>query len=104
MATVEISESAMRRLGSILGPTTESARNLRIFVDHRCHCGGLKFGMEFSLPLEGDRPQETSGVTVLVAPEVADAPGTAEVDFSQSPFMSNFTLRNSEHYCEWRSS
>lgn len=103
MATVTISEAAMRRLGSILGPAAGSMGSLRIFVDHRCHCGGFKYGMEFSRPLDGDLREESSGLTVLVAPDVADEPGTAEVDFSQSPLMSNFTLRNSEHCCEWQS-
>lgn len=94
----------MRRLGSVLGPTAGSAGSLRIFVDHRCHCGGLKYGMEFSPPLEGDLRRDLAGLTVLVAPEVEDEPGTAELDFSESPFLSRFTLTNSEHRCEWRSS
>lgn len=94
----------MRRLGRVLGPTTASAGSLRIFVDHRCHCGGLKYGMEFSPPLEGDLRRDLAGLTVLVAPEVEDEPGTAELDFSESPFLSRFTLTNSEHRCEWRSS
>ena len=92
----------MRRLGSILGPILDSETTLRIFVDHRCHCGGFKYGMEFGPPMAGDLRHESSGVTVLVTPEVAAESGTADVDFSESPFMSNFTLRNSEHHCEWR--
>jgi len=103
VATISISEAAMRRLGSVLGPAPASTGTLRIFVDHRCHCGGLKYGMEFSPPLEGDLRRDSSGLTVLVAPDVADEPGTAELDFSESLFLSRFTLTNSDHRCESQS-
>ena len=104
MATTTISEAAMRRLGSFLGPAGESAGSLRIFVDHRCHCGGLKHGMEFGRALDGDLHRELSGLTVLVAPEVEGEPGAAELDFSESLFLNRFTRTNSEHRCEWKSS
>lgn len=92
----------MRRLGRILGSAPDSTGNVRIFVDHRCHCGGLKLGMEIKPTAEDDLLRELSGLSVLVAPEVDEAPGTAELDFSESPFLSRFVLTNSEHRCEQR--
>lgn len=100
MATITISEAAMRRLGRVLGPAPASTGSLRIFVDHRCHCGGLKLGMEIRLAAEDDRLRELSGLPVLVTPEVDEAPGTAALDFLDSPFLSRFVLTNSEHHCE----
>ncbi len=102
MATIDITERAMRRLGLVLGPAGASAYGLRVFVDHRCPCGGLKYGMAFSGRNDGDLVQDAFGVPVIVSSDVAAAAGTAEIDFTESPFMSNFVLRNTEHACEWR--
>lgn len=92
----------MRRLGYFLGPAPNSLGSLRIFVDHRCHCGGLRYGMEISPAVDDDRHRDVFGLTVVVSQEVDEAPGMAELDFSESPFLSRFVLTNSEHRCEHR--
>lgn len=102
MATIMISEAAMRRLGLVLGPAPVSANRLRVFVDHQCHCGGLKYGMEIGVAAGDDRHQDLSGLTILVSPEVDEAPGIAELDFAESTFLSRFVLTNSDHRCESR--
>lgn len=102
LASVTITEAAMRRLGYFLGPAPNSLGSLRIFVDHRCHCGGLRYGMEISPAVDDDRHRDVFGLTVVVSQEVDEAPGMAELDFSESPFLSRFVLTNSEHRCEHR--
>lgn len=100
MATINSTEAAMRRLGNTLGPAPASTGSLRIFVDHRCHCGGLRYGVEVGPAHDGDLRRELFGLTVLVAPEVDGEAGTAALDFTESLFLSRFVLTNSEHRCE----
>lgn len=75
------------------------AAALRIYVDHRCHCGGVKYGMALEQALPGDTQFDVSGVRVSVTPEVSGAPGTADIDRVESLLESRFTLTNSEHVC-----
>ena len=100
MAEIVIKERAAGRLKETItregGP--ESSR-LRIYVDHRCGCGGLKYGMALDDALAGDEQVVVAGVAVSIAPDVASEPGTAEIDFVESPLGTGFTLANSEHSC-----
>jgi iron-sulfur cluster assembly protein len=100
MAEISITERATDRLKEAIareGGTESSA--LRVYIDHRCHCGGLKYGMALSGSREGDEHVSLSGVAVSIAPDVVTEPGTAVIDFVESPLGSGFTLTNSEHSC-----
>jgi iron-sulfur cluster assembly protein len=100
MAEIVISERAADRLKETIAKEggTESS-GLRIYVDHRCHCGGLKYGMALEDGHDGDERSVVSGVAISVAADVAIQPGSAEIDFVESPLGTGFTLTNSEHSC-----
>ncbi len=98
MAEIVISERAADRLKETIAREDESS-GLRIYVDHRCHCGGLKYGMALEDGHDGDERVVLSGVAVSIAPDVLIHPGTAEIDFVESPLGTGFTLTNSEHSC-----
>lgn len=98
MAEVLISDDAAARLSQLIADR-DSEEGLRVHVEHRCHCGGLKYGMALGKAQSGDKHVAVSGVTVYVAPEVEDEPGAAEIDFQTSQLGSGFTLANSEHAC-----
>ena len=99
MAEISISEHAVPALREVMERTEDSESSLRLYVDHECHCGGLKYGMGLGSPLEDDVVLDVSGIQISVAPEVAEQPGSAEIDFVTSPLQSGFTLTNSEHSC-----
>lgn len=98
MAEIVISERAADRLKETIAREGESS-GLRIYVDHRCHCGGLKYGMALEDGHDGDERSVVSGVAVSVAADVGIQPGTAEIDFVESPLGTSLTLTNSEHNC-----
>lgn len=100
MAEIVISEQAAGRLKETIAREGGSeSSGLRIRVDHRCHCGGLKYGMALDDAHDGDEQLVVSGVAVNIAPDVAAQPGTAEIDFTESALGTGFTLTNSEHSC-----
>lgn len=100
MAQIVITELAADRLREIIadGRSPESG-GLRVYVDHQCHCGGLKLGMALDEPHDGDERTVASGIRIGVAPEVVDQPGTAEIDYVETALTTGFTLANSEHSC-----
>jgi len=77
----------------------ESAR-LRVFIDHRCHCGKA----HFSLALEHQASSVDTAFDVGGIPFVAD-PGTVpelrsvEIDFVETVWTKGFTIRNVDHQC-----
>ena len=73
---------------------------LRVFIDHRCHCGKA----HFSLALSGDPAEEDAAFEVGGIPFVADAETAAElpsveIDFVETVWTKGFTIRNVDHNC-----
>lgn len=99
MAEVTISDQAAGRLQEIIADAPSEDAGLRVFVDHVCHCGGVKYGMSLAAADARDQRLEVAGIDVFVAPEVAGAAGTAEIDFQETALNTGFTLTNSEHDC-----
>ena len=99
MAEISMSERAVIALKEVMEQMAQSRSSLRIYVDHQCHCGGLKYGMGLGEPLQDDVQLTVSGIAVSVAPDIARQHGGAEIDFVESPLQSGFTLTNSEHSC-----
>ena len=100
MAEIVINGDAAGRLKEAIAQEGGSSPSgLRVYVDHQCHCGGLKYGMSLEDAHDGDARSTVSGVAVSVAPEVAAEPGTATIDYIESPLATGFTLTNSEHAC-----
>ena len=98
MADVRMTERAAAAMGQVIAREPDGS-TLRIYVDHRCHCGGVKYGMALGPAQPGEAGFEVAGIRVSVTPEVSDAPGTADVDYVASLLQTGFTLTNSEHAC-----
>jgi len=97
MAEIRMTDKAAAALGPLIA--REGGAVLRIYVDHRCHCGGVKYGMALGQALPGETRLDVSGIRVSVTPDVARALGTVDVDFVESLLQSGFTLTDSEHVC-----
>jgi Fe-S cluster assembly iron-binding protein IscA len=73
---------------------------VRVFVDHRCHCGKA----HFSLALDGECPPDHTAFEVDEIPFVADADTArelplVEIDFVETVWTKGFTVRNTGHDC-----
>ena len=73
---------------------------LRVFIDHRGHCGNA----HFSLALSGDPAEEDTAFEVGEIPFVADAETatelpSVEIDFVETVWTKGFTIRNVDHNC-----
>jgi Fe-S cluster assembly iron-binding protein IscA len=99
VAEVMIGEETAWRLQRILESRGDPGVGLRVQVDHRCRCGGVRYGLGLAREHDGDRPAMVSGVQVFVASEVDREPGTATVDFILTSLSSGFAVTNSEHSC-----
>ncbi len=79
----------------------ELARSrVRVFIDHRCHCGKA----HFSLALDQDPTPDGTCFEVDDVPFVADEDTASElpsveIDFVESVWTKGFTIRNVNHEC-----
>jgi iron-sulfur cluster assembly accessory protein len=95
-----LTEKARERFKTGIEGGALDAAHLRVFIDHRCHCGKA----HFALALENEvRPDDTV-FEVGDVPFVADA-GTApelpavEIDFVETVWTKGFAVRNTNHDC-----
>ncbi len=77
-----------------------SRGQLRVFIDHRCHCGKA----HFSLALDQDPSRNDTMFDIAEIPFVADAetasePPNLEIDFVETVSTKGFTIRNVDHQC-----
>jgi Fe-S cluster assembly iron-binding protein IscA len=95
-----LTNKAQEQLQEVMeGGLLESAR-LRVFVDHRCHCGKA----HFSLALEeseqpGDTPFDVSGIPFIADSGTVPELPLVEIDYTETPWTKGFTIRNVDHQC-----
>ncbi len=97
---LRLTEPAQKQLKAALESGEITSARLRVFIDHRCHCGKA----HFSLALEDNPPPDDTTFEVGDIPFVAD-PDTApelrsvEIDFVDTVWTKGFTIRNVDHEC-----
>ncbi len=95
-----LTERAREQLKAALADGDQGPARLRVFIDHRCHCGKA----HFSLALEDEPSADDTAFEVGGIPFVAD-PGTVpelpsvEIDFVETVWTKGFTIRNVDHQC-----
>jgi Fe-S cluster assembly iron-binding protein IscA len=79
-----------------LGPS-----RVRVFIDHRCHCGKAHFslGLDKDVPPDGHTPFEVEGVPFVADVETAKELPSVEIDFVENVWTKGFTIRNTDHDC-----
>ena len=95
-----LTEPAQRQLRVAIESGEIGEARLRVFIDHRCHCGKA----HFSLALSGDPAEEDTAFEVGKIPFVADAETASElpnveIDFVETVWTKGFTIRNVDHDC-----
>lgn len=97
---LRLTEPAEKQLKVAIESGEIGDARLRVFIDHRCHCGKA----HFSLALDGDPSEEDTTFEVGEIPFVADAETASElpnveVDFVETVWTKGFTIRNVDHDC-----
>lgn len=97
---LSLTDPAQKQFTVALKEGELGASRVRVFIDHRCHCGKA----HFSLGLEGEVPAEDTSFDVEGIPFVANEETVAElpsveIDFVETVWTKGFTIRNVEHQC-----
>lgn len=73
---------------------------VRLFIDHRCHCGKAHFTMSVQDHAEPDDLRvDVEGVPFVLDPVMAGEAHRAEIDLVHDDWHQGFTIRNREHNC-----
>lgn len=73
---------------------------LRVFIDHRCHCGKAHFSLAHGgEPSPDDTAIEVGGITFVADEETAPELPSVEIDFMETFWTKGFTVRNVDHDC-----
>lgn len=95
-----LTEPAKKQLKVAVESGEIGPQRLRVFIDHRCHCGKA----HFSLAMGDHQSPDDTAFEVGGIPFVADQ-GTApelpsvEIDFVETVWTKGFTIRNVDHQC-----
>lgn len=95
-----LTEKARERFKAGMEEGAWNAAHLRVFIDHRCHCGKA----HFSLALEDEVGPEDTVFEVADIPFVSDSATTpelpaVEIDFVETVWTKGFAVRNTNHDC-----
>jgi Fe-S cluster assembly iron-binding protein IscA len=98
--TIAITLTAASRLREHFEQLRRPDARVRMFIDHRCHCGKS----HFTLALEDSaRPDdlrvEVEGVPFVLDPVAVEEAHLAEIDFVLDEWQQGFAIRNREHNC-----
>ena len=95
-----LTEPAEKQLKvAIAGGEIGDAR-LRVFIDHRCHCGKAHFSLALSGdPAEDDAAFDVGGIPFVADAETATELPSVEIDFVETVWTKGFTIRNVNHDC-----
>ena len=97
---LELTELAATKLLEMHGRLTEPKPRLRVFMDHRCHCGAAHFSMALDTTSQpSDLAFEVKGLPFLADPEMVAELGAVEIDYIENLMTQGFTISNREHQC-----
>ncbi|MEE8370416.1 MAG: iron-sulfur cluster biosynthesis family protein [Dehalococcoidia bacterium] len=97
---LSLTERAQQQFKVALAEEKQASARLRVFIDHRCHCGKA----HFSLTLANDSSTDDTAFEVDDIPFVADADTvpelpSVEIDFVDTAWNKGFSIRNVDHQC-----
>lgn len=95
-----ITERAVTELGKLLENLPEPRPRLRVFIDHRCHCGNVRFSMALDDSVQpDDQAFDVEGVPVVADPDAAAEIDAVKIDYVQDWMQQGFTIENLNHQC-----
>ena len=98
--TIAITAEAAARLQSHIARPGRPQPSVRLFIDHRCHCGKSRFALALDEDIHPDDfCLDVEGVRFVLDSEVAEEAHLAEIDFVRDDWHEGFVIRNREHNC-----
>ena len=95
-----LTERAQEQLRLAMDSEDVGAARLRVFIDHRCHCGKAHFSLALEEePAAEDTAFEVGGIPFVAGPETAPELPSVEIDFIENVWTKGFTIRNVDHQC-----
>src|SRR3990172_3652568 len=94
-AMLSLTERAQEQFKMALGNLQSWSTRLRLFIDHRCHCGKAHFSLALEEePAAHDTVFEVGGIPFVAGPETAPELPSVEIDFIENVWTKGFTIRN----------
>ncbi len=94
-----LTERAQERFAEALRDE-DSATRLRVFIDHRCHCGKAHFSLTLENQPNGeDTCFDVEGIPFVAGPQMVPELAYVEIDFIETVWTKGFTIRNVDHDC-----
>ena len=91
---VSLSDSAVKRIASLISAEGDASLMLRVFVQGG-GCSGFQYGFTFEQSLgDGDTVVEKGGVKLLIDPMSYQYLVGAEIDYSEGLEGAQFVIRN----------
>ena len=97
---LRLTDPAEKQLKSAIDSGEIGDARLRVFIDHRCHCGKAHFSLALSGdPAEDDAAFDVGGIPFVADAETASELPNVEIDFVETVWTKGFTIRNVDHDC-----
>jgi Fe-S cluster assembly iron-binding protein IscA len=98
--TIAITPEAASQLKEHFERLERPDARVRLFIDHRCHCGKAHFTLALQDRAEPDDLRvDVAGVPFVLDPITVEEAHVAEIDFVRDDWQQGFTIRNREHNC-----
>ena len=95
-----VTERAQEKLKVALADGELASARLRVFIDHRCHCGKAHFSLAMGdKQSPDDEAFEVDGIPFVADAETASELPSVEIDFVETVWTKGFTIRNVDHQC-----
>lgn len=90
---IEVTDSAVKHLQTLVQDHGDAAHGLRIFVESG-GCAGMQYGMKLDSPNPEDAITERDGVRVIVDPQSAVYLSGSTIDYSDDLAGAGFRIKN----------
>ena len=97
---LSLTERAHGHLKEAMAGSVLTSARLRVFIDHRCHCGKAHFSLALEdAPSPDDAEFDVGGVSFVADPVTLPELPSVEIDFVETFWTKGFTIRNVDHQC-----
>lgn len=97
---LQLTESAERQFKVAIEKGEVGDSRLRVFIDHRCHCGKAHFSLSLEdQPARNDTMFDIATIPFVTDAETASELDQVEIDFVETVWTKGFTIKNVDHQC-----